>query len=136
MKNIFKYVILEQLLTENRIQQAKDKYPCLPPKLVDYLSAGDPSGNNKYLDWMCKNAWDSEGNNTFGTFDENHGIYVWLEDHGDYRNINNPTSSPDCQKVWSQSYKRGIDFSNIDVGDWLKDVADDIIEEVTYFNLF
>jgi hypothetical protein len=134
MKNIFKYVILEQLLTENRIQQAKDKYPCLPPKLIDYLSNGDPSGNNKYLDWMCKQVWDSDGNNTFGTFDENQGIYTWLEDNGDY-NINNPTSSPDCQKVWSENYRRG-DFNVIPVEGWLKDVADYIIEEVVYFNRF
>ena len=69
MKNIFKYIILEQLLTENRIQQAKDKYPCIPPRLVDYLATNDPSGNNKYLDWMCKQIWDAEGVNKITGFD-------------------------------------------------------------------
>lgn len=134
--NIFKYIILEQLLNENRIQQAKNKYKCLPPTLVDYLSNGDPTGNKKYLDWMCKQIWDSEGDNDF---DVGKGIYMWLEENGDYQKLNDPTSSPDCQKVWMESYHpdgRQHDFSTLPIQYWLKDMADAIIEEVTYFNRF
>lgn len=132
----FKYIILEQLLNENRVQQAKDKYKCLPPTLIDYLSNGDPSGNKKYLDWMCKQIWDSEGNNIFGTFSEESGVYSWLEDRGNWNGGNNPTISPNCEAVW---YKYFRNFLKLDInagGGWLKSIADDIIEEVTYFNRF
>ena len=63
-----KYIILEQLLTENRVNQVKEKYKCIPPMLVDYASSKDPSGNNKYLMWIIKQLWegrDIEGNDGF-----------------------------------------------------------------------
>jgi len=57
MKNI-KYNILEQIITEGRLEDMIKKYAKISPKevsedVVRQLSAGDPSGNNKYLDWMC-----------------------------------------------------------------------------------
>ena len=48
MKNIIKY----HLLTEGRVEDTKKKYPYFPAYFIDYLSKHDPSGNNKYLDWM------------------------------------------------------------------------------------
>lgn len=53
MKNI-KYNILEQIITEGRLEDMIKKYEGkVPEDVVRQLSAGDPSGNNKYLDWMC-----------------------------------------------------------------------------------
>lgn len=133
MKNIFKYIILEQLLTENRIQQAKDKYPCIPPQLVDYLVANDPSGNNKYLDWMCKQVWDAEGNNEITGFNwdtEVRTLYSWLDSYGF-----SLTESPYCQKSFIESYG-GKSFNDVPVVDDLKNLADAIIEEVKFFNRF
>jgi hypothetical protein len=39
------------ILNEGRLEDAKEKYPNVD---VDTLSAGDPSGNNKYLMWMAR----------------------------------------------------------------------------------
>jgi hypothetical protein len=53
MKNI-KYNILEQIITEGRLEDMIKKYEgSVSEDMVRQLSAGDPSGNNKYLDWMC-----------------------------------------------------------------------------------
>jgi len=141
MKNIFKYVILEQLLTENRIQQAKDKYPCIPPQLVNYLAAGDPSGNNKYLDWMCKQVWDSEGNNTITGFNWDSNIptlFRWLEDYGSWTDDNDPTKAPYCQEFFIDKFTNGRNktFNDVPVGDSLKNLADVVIEEVKFFHRF
>jgi hypothetical protein len=49
-----KYIILEQLINEGRLEDMIKKYGGkLSEDVVRQLSAGDPSGNNKYLDWMC-----------------------------------------------------------------------------------
>ena len=49
-----KYIILEQLINEGRLEDMIKKYEnTLRADLVRELSASDPSGNNKYLDWMC-----------------------------------------------------------------------------------
>ena len=139
MKNIFKYIILEQLLTENRIQQAKDKYPCIPPRLVDYLATNDPSGNNKYLDWMCKQIWDAEGVNKITGFNWDTTVptlYNLLDDEGD----SNYTKSPYCQEVLVRIFARGSShiksFNDVPVTDSLKNLADAIIEEVKLFHRF
>jgi len=53
MKNI-KYNILEQIITEGRLEDMIKKYEGkVSENVIRQLSAGDPSGNNKYLDWMC-----------------------------------------------------------------------------------
>ena len=49
-----KYIVLEQLINEGRLEDMIKKYEnTLRADLVRELSASDPSGNNKYLDWMC-----------------------------------------------------------------------------------
>ena len=49
-----KYIVLEQLINEGRLEVMIKKYEnTLRADLVRELSASDPSGNNKYLDWMC-----------------------------------------------------------------------------------
>jgi len=51
--------ITKNILLENRVKDIKKKYPELADgtgeyPIVDYFVANDPSGNNKYLDWMVK----------------------------------------------------------------------------------
>lgn len=57
MKNliseIIKIELVKELLSEGRVETTKEKYPG-HDDLVDYFVRNDPSGNNKYLDWMVK----------------------------------------------------------------------------------
>lgn len=136
MKDVIKYIILEQLITEGRLEDAKQKYPCLPPKLVDYFSEKDPSRNNKYVDWMCKQMWDEDE-----VIEDmaNHGstIYRWLESEGMSTDVNF------CKEDWLKFAKNNIvvlknitSFEDIGVVDWIKGMADMIIEEVEAFHKF
>ena len=56
------YIILEQIINEGRLEDAIKKYSGTDHDLTDdtirELSNADPSGNNKYLDWMCQQAVD------------------------------------------------------------------------------
>ena len=50
-------IILENIrkvLLENRIDDVKKKFPEVDPAIIDYFVKEDPSGNNKYLDWLVK----------------------------------------------------------------------------------
>lgn len=134
MKDVIKYIILEQLITEGRLEDAKQKYPCLPPKLVEYFSEKDPSRNNKYVDWMCKQMWDED--EVVGDIG-NHGstIHSWLESEGIDVNF--------CKEDWFEFAKNNIEglenitsFEDIGVVDWIKGMADMIIEEVEAFHKF
>lgn len=78
-----KYIVLEQLLTENRVNQAIEAYPCLPPYMIKYLSANDPSGNNKYLNWMCKMIYDYESRSNEGYIGDFTTIWEWLYENYD-----------------------------------------------------
>jgi|694.fasta_scaffold18259_13 hypothetical protein len=54
MKSI-NYIILETLLNEGRLEDMVKKYSeKLPEIWIKDLSINDPSGNNKYLEWMVK----------------------------------------------------------------------------------
>jgi hypothetical protein len=53
MNLLEKYIRL--LLVESRVDDIKIKYPNIANK-VELLSKQDPSGNNKYLEWMVKQA--------------------------------------------------------------------------------
>lgn len=51
----FKYSILENILKEGRLEDLITKYSSSLPEIwVKELSKNDPSGNNKYLEWMIK----------------------------------------------------------------------------------
>ena len=39
------------VMTESRLEDARRQYPSVD---VDSLAASDPSGNQKYLDWMAR----------------------------------------------------------------------------------
>lgn len=45
---------IKKILLENRVDDVKKKFPNLDPAIINYFVAVDPSGNNKYLEWMCK----------------------------------------------------------------------------------
>ena len=50
-----KYRLLEQILIEGRLEDTIKKYSeKLPEPIIKELSQADPSGNNKYLEWMVK----------------------------------------------------------------------------------
>ena len=50
---IFKFELVKELLSEGRVEDAKAKYPNYED-YVDFFVENDPSGNNKYLDWLMK----------------------------------------------------------------------------------
>jgi len=50
---IFKFELVKELLSEGRVEDAKAKYPDYED-YVDFFVENDPSGNNKYLDWLMK----------------------------------------------------------------------------------
>ena len=50
LNNILSTVVL----LEGRKEDVMAKYSQVPKETVEYLSNGDPSGNNKYLEWMVK----------------------------------------------------------------------------------
>jgi hypothetical protein len=69
MSNFFKKIILEKLILESRKDDITKKWlnyiqkdellrfqfkPESVKETINYLSEKDPSGNNKYLDWLCK----------------------------------------------------------------------------------
>lgn len=46
---------LGNLLLEGRKEDARTKYPKFSDEVFDYYVENDPSGNQKYLDWLLKN---------------------------------------------------------------------------------
>jgi hypothetical protein len=138
-----KYVVLEQLITENRVTQAKEAYPCIPPALINYLSSKDPSGNNKYLAWMCKQIYDKDCNLNECDIAGYTTIWSWLEDYYDYHddykdNDEHPHTLDNCKETWNDNGEsiRGFEATEIRNGGWERALADIILEEVTYFHRF
>jgi len=41
------------ILLEGRIDNARDRYPDIPDDIFQQLVDMDPSGNQKYLDWLA-----------------------------------------------------------------------------------
>jgi hypothetical protein len=46
--------IVNSILNEGRLSDVKKRHPKIKPQIIDYLSKNDPSGNNKYLEWMVR----------------------------------------------------------------------------------
>lgn len=140
--NVIKYTILEQLITENRVNQAKEAYPCIPPPIIDYFSQNDPSGNNKYLNWMCKQFWDDSESINGGYVGEYQTVWTWLrdvlddrydEDGSDNGEINNATIQPTCAELWNENTTTRF---NGNISGWEEGMADMIINEVKNFHRF
>lgn len=60
MKIKLQDILESTILSEGRKEDTMKKFNA-PKEVVDKLSAGDPSGNNKYLLWMTKQAMESGG---------------------------------------------------------------------------
>ena len=74
-------IIIENILLENRVKDIKKKYPQLVDgtgeyPIIDYFVANDPSGNNKYLEWMVKAMLHKP---TAETIMDEIGDYSWRE---------------------------------------------------------
>ena len=54
MSNSLYTLLEEQVLFEGRKEDVMAKYPNVPKETIETLSNADPSGNNKYLEWMVK----------------------------------------------------------------------------------
>lgn len=59
MKLKLKQILESTILLEGRKEDAIKKYGEENTELIEYISNSDPSGNNKYLDWMVKTTLDS-----------------------------------------------------------------------------
>lgn len=130
--NIIKYVILEQLITENRVNQVIEAYPCLPPHMIKYLSTNDPSGNNKYLAWMCKMIYDDELKFNDGTITNYDTIWNWLEGAYDYDSKGGPHEVNNCRQTWNDEGNSSFDAEQ--PRGWEQGLCDVVLEEIKVFH--
>jgi hypothetical protein len=45
---------IRKVLSENRVDDVRKKFPDVSSEIVDYFVKNDPSGNQKYLEWLVK----------------------------------------------------------------------------------
>jgi len=45
---------IRKILLENRVDDVRKKFPNVNPEFIDYFVKNDPSGNQKYLEWLVK----------------------------------------------------------------------------------
>jgi hypothetical protein len=92
---------VENLLVEGRLEDVKAKYPQPTWDAVDQLSEIDPSGNNKYLEWLAKQLLPK----TIKWFRDNareaEGWYYWTIDQV-------PTTSVDPRWVDNRNIRGSI----------------------------
>jgi len=107
---------VESLLLEGRLEEVKDKYPEPMWDEIDKLASIDPSGNQKYLEWLVKNSL----NRTIKWFkdhaSERAGYYGWSIDQV-------PNTSTDPRWTNMPNLRRAMQTLNH--SDFLK-VTDDI----------
>jgi hypothetical protein len=128
-----KYAILEQLLTENRVNQVIEAYPCLPPYMIKYLSENDPSGNNKYLAWMCKMIYDENGRFNDGHYLDYTTVWTWLDDNYDSLGADTPHSPDKCKETWNNNGDSGS-FNATAPRGWEKNFCDLVLEDIIIFH--
>lgn len=129
MSDVIKYIILEQLISENRVNQTMVKYPCIPPTVINYLSVNDPSGNNKYLEWMTKQFW-STPSGMVGV--DNTDTETWLLDMS--YSTDGALTQPQCGETWEDDF--GRHFDAIPIRGWVQQMCDTILEIVRNFHRF
>jgi hypothetical protein len=97
MKNITN--IIGELINEGRVDQVKQSFKNIVPNyIIDFFINSDPSGNHKYLYWMCKIFVNNEMkgkmlmvNEMVQKIKEFHEIQDKIQQkHGDFCNISNP----------------------------------------------
>lgn len=108
---------VEKLLIEGRLEDIKAKYPSPSWDNIDLIATKDPSGNNKYLDWMVKHIYPR----TIKWFKDNASVsrggwYTWtIEDV--------PDTSVDPR--WSNNASLRRHFDSVNTETLLK-MADDV----------
>jgi len=85
-------IILESIrkvLIEGRIEDVKKKYTNLDPVIIDFFVNGDPSGNQKYLEWLVKAMSDKNTTRNVGDYINNHEYEegIWGETAGFLLNL-------------------------------------------------
>jgi hypothetical protein len=108
---------VENLLVEGRLEDVKAKYPQPTWSAVDQLSTIDPSGNNKYLDWLAKQLLPKTIKWFRDNSRETEGWYSWTIDQV-------PTTSIDPRWESNGNLRRSM-TTRIDVNQLLK-VQDDL----------
>jgi len=71
---------IDKLLLEGRVENVKNKYPQPTWAVVDKLIEVDPSGNNKYLDWLAKHFLERTIQWFKGNASERETYYSWTLD--------------------------------------------------------
>lgn len=95
---------VENLLLEGRLEDVKDRYPQPMWGEIDKLAAIDPSGNQKYLDWLAKNILPKNIKWFRDNAVQNPGWYGWSLEQV-------PDTSTDPR--WSQTpFSRGMQTVN------------------------
>jgi hypothetical protein len=73
--SIKKILSESNLLIEGRKEDARERYPNIPNEIFDIFVDEDPSGNHKYLMWLCNMP------------QQTYGRYVWSFNSNDARNL-------------------------------------------------
>ena len=107
---------IEKLLLEGRVENIKKKYPQPMWREIDTLSDNDPSGNNKFLEWLAKHMLKK----TIKWFKDNasdvNGYWSWTIDQV-------PDVSQDNR--WEEHRGLSRSMESININD-LKDLSDDL----------
>ena len=87
LKNLIRESL--SVLLEGRLEDVKAKYSNIEGSeiVIDNLSQGDPSGNNKYLDWMAKVSLQDKA-------DTAHIVATVTEFHNNFSRLNSEFTTP------------------------------------------
>jgi hypothetical protein len=107
---------VENLLLEGRLEDVKAKYPEPTWGEIDRLAKIDPSGNQKYLEWLTKNMLTRTIKWFKDNAKENPGYYGWSIDQ-------TPDTAEDTRWYTNNNFRRSMTSIN---NENLLKVADDI----------
>jgi hypothetical protein len=107
---------VENLLMEGRLEDVKAKYPEPTWGEIDRLAKIDPSGNQKYLEWLTKNMLTRTIKWFKDNAKENPGYYGWSIDQ-------TPDTAEDTRWYTNNNFRRSMTSIN---NENLLKVADDI----------
>ena len=87
LKNLIKESL--SVLLEGRLEDVKAKYSDISGSeiVIDNLSQGDPSGNNKYLDWMAKISFQDKA-------DTSHIVGLVTDFHSNFSRLTSQFTTP------------------------------------------
>jgi hypothetical protein len=112
LNNIFESI----LILEGRIEKARERYPNVDEGIFDFFVNNDPSGNQKYLDWMLGEVSD------YNSLDSPEDIQSTVQFFHD--NIQMFVGDPDGSHIL------GKDINAYKSLDQLKDAIEDVKEKI------